>query len=173
MQTDNSIPARTGPKADSIDLVTQTRSLRRKVIFWRRTAWLLLGGLGIIAIILWQRGERHQRTCKLSLEHYYREAANLDLQAQPIGLMEAEWRTMKVPREMLSPYHYNLIALNWRTTPPAGEKLPLAVCRESHALIFDHGRHVLFSGGFVEWCSDDSLAEIVRAAESDDERTSL
>jgi hypothetical protein len=167
MQPDES--KRTAPGAsDSIDLVTQTRSLRRKVIFWRRTAWLLFGGLGILAIIFWQRGEQHRRECRQSLAHYYRESQKLKLRTQPVELLEGEWRSMKCPPEMLSPYHYNLISRNWRTEPAEGEKIPLAVCRESHSLVFIQGRHVLFDDGHIEWRSESHMGDIVRAAERDD-----
>ena len=170
MQESDAKPGPGGQTPDSIDLVAQTRSLRRKMIFWRRIAWLLLGGIGIFALILWQRGELHRRACRTALAYYYAEAEKINLGSLPLETIETDWRALKAPPELMSPHHYNLIARNWRTQPAAGEKLPLAVCRDAHAVLFWQDRHVLYSGGGIEWISESRVHEIVQAALRDDGR---
>lgn len=161
-----------GLKTDSMDLVSQARSLRRKMVFWRRTAWLALGMAGIVLIILWQRGQQHRHVCEQSLRAYFREAQRLDLAKHPPELLEEEWRRINPPGgEMISAHHYNLIVRNWHTKPVAGELLPMAVCGESHASIPRACRNVLMYDGQqvkVFWMAHASLNEIIKSAERDD-----
>ncbi len=161
-----------GYKSDSMDLVSQARSLRRKLVFWRRTAWLALGMACIVLIILWQRGQQHRHACEQSLRGYFREAMRRDLARQPREVLEEEWNRIAPPGgEMISAHHYNLIVRNWHTTPVAGELLPMAVCNVPHASIPRACRNVLMYDGQqvkVFWMADASLGEIIKSAERDD-----
>lgn len=161
-----------GFKSDSMDLVSQARSLRRKLVFWRRTAWLALGMAGIVLIILWQRGQQHRHACEQSIRAYFREAQRLDLTKHPPELLEEEWRRITPPGgEMISAHHYNLIVRNWHTTSVAGELLPMVVCGMPHASLPRACRNVLMYDGQqmkVYWMADASLNEIVKSAERDD-----
>lgn len=166
-------PAKVGGlNSDSMDMVSQARSLRRKVVFWRRMAWLALSMAGIVLIILWQRGQQHQHVCEQSMRAYFREALRRDLAKLPRELLEEEWRRLPPPGgEMITAQHYNLIVRNWHTTPIAGEPVPMAVCATPHASIPRACRNVLMYDGQqvkVFWMADASLNEIVKSAERDD-----
>jgi hypothetical protein len=158
--------------SDSMDLVTEARSLRRRLVFWRRTAWLALGIAGIVLLLMWQRGQQHQRSCRQSLEGHFREAQRRDLKRFPPELLEQEWRQMPpTGGEVLSAHHYNLIVRNWHTTPVPGEPLPMVVCDAPHAAIPFGRRNVLFYDGqtvTVQWLTESAAEPIIQAALRDD-----
>lgn len=152
------------------DLLNETRVLRRRVNFWQRTAWLLLGTLVIFATVIWQRGELRRRECYYSLTGYGEQADKRQLGATSSDMLEAQWLALEPVNAKIAPSHYDLIVRNWQTTPKPGESIPLAVCRESHFLAVSRGRHVLLrdAGGLrVEWRSEGSVEPIVREAAAD------
>jgi len=152
------------------DLVVETRMLRRKLNFWQRTVWLLLGAVVILGTVVWQRGELRRRECFQSLEYFAKLAHDNQLGRQDPAILEQQWQALEPGMAKLSPIHYDLIVQNWLATPKADEKLPLAVCRESHFLMLSRGRHVLFRdvmGEHIEWDPEDAAADIVAKALKD------
>ena len=156
---------------DTMDLVAQTRSLRRKLTFWRRAAWLILGGGAIFAAVVWNRGESHQRVCYAALDHYARLAIKSKLEDQRPEILEQQWQILDQGDTRISAIHYNLIVKNWLSTPKPGESLNLAVCREPHVTLLSQMRHLLRrtdAGISIEWISDEAAAPIVAEALRDD-----
>ena len=152
------------------DLLNETRALQRRVSFWQRTAWMLLGTLVIFATVIWQRGELRRRECAYSLMYYADEAQRDKLGTTSNEMLETQWQSLDPGSAKLAPNHYDLIVKNWQVAPKSGESLPLAVCRESHFLAVSRGRHVLLreTGGFrVEWYSEERAEPIVREAAAD------
>jgi hypothetical protein len=156
---------------DTMDLVAQTRSLRRKLTFWRRLAWLVLGAGAIFVAVLWNRGESHRRLCGAALDHYVKLADKSKLAGQRPEILEQQWQIMEQASTSNPTTHYNLIVKNWQVTPKPGEVLDLAVCREPHFTLLSQMRHVLrrdVSGPSIEWITDEQAAAIVAEAQRDD-----
>jgi hypothetical protein len=158
---------RTPRLPDSMDLTAQTRSLRRKLVFWRRTAWLLLGGIGIFLAVLLNRGMTHQRECFQSLRHYAELAMKTKLGDQNPEILEQQWQSLEMGTVRISPIHYDLIVANWISRPKPGESQPLAICRDAHFSLMGTHRHVLYrdeSGTRIEWMIDESTQHILQEA---------
>jgi hypothetical protein len=163
-------PPRNGNDGAWDDLVVETQMLRRKLNFWQRTVWLLVGAVVILGTVVWQRGELRRRECLQALQYYAEQARRDRLGRQDPAILEQQWQSLNPGPAKLSPIHYDLIVQNWLATPKADEKLPLAVCRESHFLMLSRGRHVLFrdpKGEPVEWMSEDAAMDIVAQALKD------
>ncbi len=152
------------------DLLNETRMLRRRVNFWQRTAWLLLGAAVIVGSVIWQRGELRRRECAKSLSDLATVAFQNKLDHQDRNILEQQWRSIEQSGARLAPVHYDLIVENWMMQPRAGESLPLAVCRETHFLALSRGRNVLLrddKGLRVEWRSEEAVATLVELAARD------
>jgi hypothetical protein len=156
---------------DEPDVLAESRSLQRKLVFWRRAAGLLVGIAVVVLIVFWQRAELRRRTCADSLAYYAKLAQKAHLEKQPPGLLDAQWQSLDqmagAESKPVSPKHYSLIVENWGQTPRPGESLPLAVCNHTHLGLFAQGRNVLFrdaDGYHVEWLSEDRAAPILAAA---------
>ena len=152
------------------DLLQETRVLKRRVNFWQRTAWLLLGALVIFGTVIWQRGELRRRECSYALHDYGETALKRSLGASATDLLESQWQALEPGNGKVSPSHYDLISKNWQLTPKVGERLPLAVCRETHTLAFSRGRHVLYrapDGLSIQWLSEQEAEPILREAMAD------
>jgi len=168
-------PSRPRPAVDANsgeldDLLNETRTLQRRVNFWQRTAWLLLGGVVIVGTIIWQRGELRRRECYQSLDYYAGLARRAQLGRQHPEILEQQWQSFDKGMVKLTAIHYDLIVQNWLATPKPGERLPLAVCRESHFLTLSLGRYVLFhgeDGDRIEWRSEEKAQELVGEAAKD------
>ena len=159
---------------DELDVIARSRTLQRKLVFWRRTAGLLFGLALVVLMVLWQRAELHRKACQDSLTRYAKLAQEAHLEDQPSRLLEAQWEGLgQEPGKDLrsfSPQHYSLIIENWGQKPLPGESLPLAVCRDPHLVLFAQGRYVLFldSNGYrVEWLSEEQAAPIVAATRAE------
>ena len=100
-----------------MDLVAQTRSLRRKLVFWRRVAWLLLGGIVMVAAVVWNRGESHRRVCYQALETLDKLARDTKLSEQRPEILEEQWRSFDSGSTAIPSYHYDLIVHNWQANP--------------------------------------------------------
>ena len=157
--------------AEKDDLLNETRVLQRRVNFWQRTVWLLLGTVVVFGTVIWQRGELRRKQCRLSLQRYAQVAKANQLESQNSAILEQQWQQLidegieKVPS-----IHYDLIVKNWHQTPKPGEMLPLAVCREPHFMAMSRGRHVLYrdvDGFRVEWRSEERAEPIVLEAAAD------
>ena len=158
------------PEGAMDDLLNETRVLQRRVNFWQRTAWLLLGTLVIFATVIWQRGELRRRECAYALLDYGKTALKRQLGSTSSEILETQWQALEPVNAKISPSHYDLIAKNWQVVPKPGEVIPLAVCREAHFLATSRGRHVLLrstEGLKVEWRSEESVEPLVREAASD------
>lgn len=156
--------------SDSMDLVSQTRSLRRKVTFWRRAAWMILGAAAVFLIVFWNRGETRRRECRASLQHYLELAHSAKLATQRADLIELHWNQFEPPTVGLSPMHFDLIVRNWGTLPKAGERIPLAICRDRHITTLSIGRHLLYAtekGLAITWLDEEAAQEYVEDARRD------
>jgi hypothetical protein len=152
------------------DLLNETRMLRRRVNFWQRTAWLLLGAVVVVGSVIWQRGELRRRECGRSLFDLATVAHRHRLESQNRSILEQQWHSTEHAGTKLAPIHYDLIVENWLMKPRAGESLPLAVCREAHFLALSRGRNVLIrddKGLRVEWRSEEAVAPVVELAARD------
>ncbi|RIK67321.1 MAG: hypothetical protein DCC65_07175 [Planctomycetota bacterium] len=155
---------------DSMDLVAQTRALNKKVTFWRRMAWLLIGGVVVFGAVLYSRGETRRRECRESLQHYMELAEKYKLSEQHPELLEQQWDQFETPGGGTSALHYDLIVRNWTQIPKAGESIPLAVCRDRHLTSFSIGRHVLMNtteGYRIVWMKEDDAEHLARQARQD------
>lgn len=158
---------------DSMDLVAQTRALRRKVTFWRRTAWLVIGGAIVFGAVFYSRGETRRRECRESLDHYARMATRFNLAEQHPDILEQQWDEFEQLAGGTSPQHYDLIVRNWAKLPKAREQIPLAVCRDRHVTSVAIGRHVLMKtadGHKLVWMAEEDASNIVREARGDKAR---
>lgn len=165
-----SAPRSTADDGAMDDLLNETRMLRRRVNFWQRTAWLLLGGVVIVGTVIWQRGELRRRECAKSLHDLAVNAFQNKIEHQNRTILEQQWLTTDHSNTTFEPIHYDLVVENWVIQPKPGETLPLAVCRETHFLAFSRGRNVLLrddKGLRVEWRSDEAAAAIVQLAARD------
>lgn len=166
-------PERHRPKAiqdASEDSLSQTQALRRKVIFWRRIAWLALGGASIVLLVIWTRGQTRRQECYAALKAYADMAWKLKLAEQHPSILEQQWQEFDQSALDLSPEHYDLIAKNWAVRPGPNEDIVLAVCRDPHLLVFSSGRHVLKRHGegfIIEWLSEAEAAPIAAEARKD------
>ncbi len=150
--------------------LSQTQALRRKVIFWRRIAWLALGGASIVMLVIWTRGQTRRQECYAALKSYAEMARNLKLAEQHPSILEQQWQEFDQSTLDLSPEHYDLIAKNWAARPGPNEDIVLAVCRDPHLLVFSSGRHVLKRHGdgfIIEWLSESEAAPIAAEARKD------
>jgi len=144
------------------------RSLQRKLTFWRRAAWSVLGLVLIFTIVLWNRAVTHRRNCAGALELYARLANSARLEREPEEILKAQWQDIsrhanEKPRPF-PPSHYLLIVDNWGRVPIAGESIPLAVCSSPHLVLFSYGRHVLYrddKGLHVKWVDEDTVQPIL------------
>lgn len=155
---------------DSMDLVAQTRSLQKKVTFWRRLAWLLFGGVVVFGTIFYSRGETRRRECRESLQFYSQLAQKHNLAEQHPEILEQQWNQFEQAPTGTSPLHYDLIVRNWTQVPKDGESIPLAVCRDRHLTSFAIGRHVLMNttdGYRVVWISEDQAKPLLLQASQD------
>ncbi len=142
---------------------SEVHLLRRRLTFWRRTAWLLAGTFLIVGFVVWQRGNNRRRDCSNALQHYAKLAESSKLAAEPEGVLEVEWQHLDEGSVHQSPTHYFLFVSNWTRVPQGDERLPLAICGSSHRLLFEQGRHVLFRNaeGFqIEWLSEEEAAPL-------------
>lgn len=158
---------------DADELLAETRSLRRRVEFWQRIVWLILGACVILTTVIWQRGELRSRECFQALLYYSGQARRLHLADQHPAIFEQQWQSLEAGPVKITPIHYDLIVENWKITPKPGEILPLAVCRDSHLLLFTQGRHVLLrdeNGMHIEWRSEPDVRPIVDLAAKDNHR---
>jgi hypothetical protein len=159
------------PSDDEPDLLAESRSLQRRLVFWRRVAGLLVGLVAIVLIVLWQRAELRRRTCADSLAYYGKLADAAHLERQPARLLEAQWQTLDqapgAERKIVPSSHYSLVVEDWGQTPRKGESLPLAICNHTHLGLLAQGRNVLYrdtNGSHVEWLDEESAAPVVAAA---------
>lgn len=159
------------PGDDSVDLLTQTQSLRRKVIFWRRMVGLVFGLGAVILVVVWNRGETRRRECRVALKEFGALAEREKLAEQDPGILENQWQQLPPADNGISAAHYDLIVHNWIAKLLPAEELPLAVCRDSHMSTFERGRHVLLNtpGGYnVVWMEERLAAKLAAEARKDD-----
>ena len=153
-----------GLSDDSIE----SRTLRRKLVFWRRVAWSCIGIVLVIVMVLWQRGNARQQECRAALEHYAGFAQSGELASTSPALLRAQWDNQQGEATLhVSPSQYRLITGNWGIAPEPGKRIPLAVRRNALSLLFTKGRHVLFrdeDGYHVEWLSESEARPIVAQA---------
>jgi hypothetical protein len=155
---------------DSLGRVAEARSLQRKLVFWQRTAWLLIGLVLLIVVVAWQRTTVRRRECRQALEHYAGAARTARLDQETTETLASQWRQLGRGPVNYSSRHYALIVHNWLQTLGAEQSLPIVVCRDSHAAVLSRGRHVLFreAGGMrVEWLVEEEAASIVDRARRD------
>jgi len=152
------------------DSIGETQALRRKVVFWRRVAGLALGGVGIVMLVVWTRGQTRQRECHDALLGYAEKARSANLAEQHPDILEQQWQEFEQNAKGIPADHYDLIVKNWVARQgPEGDPV-LAVCRDSHLLVFTSGRHVLkrHGDGFkIEWLSEEAAAPITAEARKD------
>ncbi|MBN2561362.1 MAG: hypothetical protein JXQ75_10580 [Phycisphaerae bacterium] len=157
---------------DSIAFYVEAQGLRRKLIFWRRAAWLLLGIALLISVVVWQRTTVRCRECRRALQHYAEMAHTHHLDQEPAEVLESQWQNFAKGPADLSAAHYALIVQNWLQTPPPGESLPLAICRDSHVGFFTRSRHVLFrddAGRYtIKTLTEDEASPILAQIRQDD-----
>ena len=165
--TENETTSNCSGRHDPNVLRAEGRVLRRKLSFWRRTVWLLLGVIIVVAAVAYQRGIARRSSCKQSLEHFAELANRQRLETAPLELMDAEWRNLDSKTTARLPGHYELIVDNWLRQAVEGESLPLAVCGHAHQFQFSSGRHVLFrevGGDQVRWLAEAEALSIVKQA---------
>lgn len=164
-------PPRDKPTRDSPDdAIAETQALRRKVVFWRRVAWLAVGGAAIVMLVVWTRGQTRQGECSAALSHFAELASIHHLSEQHPAILEQQWQQFDTTVSSIPPEHYDLIVKNWVAAQNPGEDLVLAICRDSHLLLFSSGRHVLKRHGksyAIEWLSEDAAAPIAAEARKD------
>lgn len=160
-----------GPRhGDSMDAVALNRTLSRKVTFWRRAAWLVLGGAAVFGMVFYSRGETRRRECRESLAHYADIAAKVRLFDEDPAILEKQWDQFEQPPNNNSPLHYDLIVRNWIRQPKPGDAVPLAVCRDRHITSLSVGRHVLMNtpnGYKVVWIKDEDALSYLKDARQD------
>lgn len=152
------------------EIANDAIALRRKVVFWRRVVWMILGTVAILLAVLWNRYETRRRECRDALQYDSELAKKVDLAHEHVNILEQQWQLFDSSSKSNSPRHYDLIAQNWAVIPAAGEKVPLAVCADAHLELFSRGRHVLFNtleGMRVDWLSDEEAQPIVEMARKD------
>jgi hypothetical protein len=152
------------------EIANDAIALRRKVVFWRRVVWMILGAAAILLTVVWNRYETRRRECRDTLLYNAELAKKVDLAHEHVSILEQQWQMFDIPSKGSSPRHYDLIARNWAVIPAAGEKVPLAVCADAHLDLFTRGRHVLFNtleGMRVDWLSDEEAQSIVEMARKD------
>ncbi len=153
------------------DFRAEARGLRRRLTFWRRAAWLLLGIVVLVSMLAWQRTTIRRRECRQAFEMYARQAEESSLSQAPAEVMELHWKQFARGSANFPPSHYALIVPNWLRTPGEHESLPLAVCEQSHPGVLKRGRHVLFRDRdrtYIVWMSDAEAAPIMAEAHACD-----
>jgi len=151
---------------DSVDLVTEARRLRRRLNFWRRVAWIAVSAVALVILVVWTRGKLRQDRCLASLKAYLEQAERLGFDNESPELLPLQWLELDVEPTHYPPDHYLLFVQNWLQRPAFGEKLPLAVCRESHPTLITRGRHVLrrtAAGDEIVWLTEEQVAPIAEA----------
>lgn len=155
-----------GPRPDDLlDLRAQSQMLRRKMLFWQRIAWLLVGLVVVSIVVVWQRSEIRRRDCRLALEHYAKLAHEQELRLEPEALLEVQWQHLDQGSVHLSPSHYKLFVQNWLRVPSSDEPVPLVICADPHSTLLGKGRHVLYYGpnGYrIEWLPEKQAVELLR-----------
>lgn len=151
---------------DSMDVVAEARSLRRRLLFWRRSAYLLLGLALVIAVVLGHRTTIRCRECEQSLAHYAAEARRIGLAQQPLEVVVPTWADLDPANVGLSPSHYALFVHNWVQRPLPGEFVPLAICGDSHVRLFNRGRYVLFRDEqrtYIKWIDESEAGSLLKS----------
>ncbi len=156
---------------DEGDFVVVRRSLQRKLTFWRRVVWSVLGIVVICVAVLWNRAANHRHNCSGALEHYARLAEVARLENESVQIIEEQWQNLtrqdKGKPHLFPPSHYLLIVENWGQKPGTGESLPLAVCNSPHLVLFSYGRHVLYrdvNGFHVKWLDEEGVQSLLAKA---------
>lgn len=156
---------------NELEAIAASRSLQRKLTFWRRMAWSLAGVAAICAAVLWSRSANHRHNCAAALEDYAQLAQDAHLEREAEQILREQWKNLhRQGGGKLRPFlpsHYSLIVENWGQIPQAGESLPLAVCSSPHLVLFSYGRHVLYrdaDGFHVKWVAEETAAPIVANA---------
>lgn len=145
----------------------EARSLRRRVLFWRSIAGLLLLGITLAAALFTLRRIGLRDRCRLALEHFARSAIAARLADAPLETRVLQWQTIDAANESYYPSHFRIFPGNWRTTTTEPERTPLAVCEESHGIILDTGRHVLYRENgqlVVDWVTESAAGEMAEQA---------
>ncbi len=169
MQNSHSDLKMTGA-GDSVDLRTEARSLRRKVVFWRRAAFFLLGSVALFLVVAWQRTTVRRRECQQAITHFAEEARISKLDQVAVELLESQWEHLAKGPVKLEASHYEVFVQNWLQTPASGKSLPLAICRSSHPGILARGRHLLSRderGMHIEWLAEEEAAPIAARTRRD------
>lgn len=131
---------------------------------------MVLGTAFVIVAVVWNRYETRRRECRDTLASYAEMAKKSDLAHEHTGILEQQWQEFETPPNGNSPRHYDLIVLNWTVVPKEGEKVPLAICADTHLELLTRGRHVLFntSEGFqIEWLPEEEAQPILEKALKD------
>jgi len=152
---------------DLAALSAEAQARRRRRSFWRRVGWLLVGVVVVVGVVFWQRGLSRREACRLALKRYARLAEEEDLGTLPPQFLYQQWRSLPIGSAHQPASHYMLVTGNWLLSPGGGEKLPLAVCREPHWVLFVRGRHVLYrtaGGEHIEWVPEERVTAIVEEA---------
>jgi len=155
---------------DLIALSAEAQIRRRRRSFWRRVGWPMVGVVVVVVVVFWQWGLSRREACRQALKRYARLAEEEDLGTLPPQLLYQQWRSLPLGSAHQPASHYLLVTGNWLLSPGAGEKLPLAVCREPHWVLFVRGRHVLYrtaDGEHIEWVPEERVAAIVEEATKD------
>lgn len=155
----------TRPTDDSMDVVAEARSLRRRLLFWKRAAYLLLGLALVIAVVLGNRTTIRCRECEQALTHYAELVSKARLEQQPPEVVVSVWADLDPGEVALSPGHYALFVQNWFQPPGPEETRPLAMCGDSHVRLLNRGRHVLYRDAqrtFVRWVDEDEAQRLLK-----------
>ena len=155
---------------DTVDIAAQARSLRRKLLFWRRVLLFVVGVAIIVVLVAWQRTTIRMRECAQALQHYAELAKASTLELGPPEAFEAQWQRLPKDRLSVSASHYSPLVQNWVRRAGPGEALPLAVCRDSHVVFLTRGRHVLYRDDqrdYVKWISEEQAEDILKGIRSD------
>jgi hypothetical protein len=148
----------------------ETQRLRRRVAFWRRMAGVLAGGIALVLFVAWNRSQVRRHECRASLELYALEAKEANLTAQHPGILEAQWQNLPPMSSGFAPQHYDLIVSNWAIEPGPDDRVPLAVCRDSHTALFSRGRNTLAhtsKGIGVFWARSETADRLATDAAKD------
>lgn len=152
------------------EIANEAIALRRKVIFWRRAVWLVLGTAAVFVVVVWNRYETRRRECRETLIAYGEMAKGFDLAHEHASILEQQWQEFEQPPNGQSPRHYDLIVRNWPIIAKEGERVPLAVCADPHLDMFTRGRYVLYStadGYKVHWLPEEEARPIIEKARAD------
>jgi hypothetical protein len=153
---------------DAEQLVAEARSLRRRLLFWKRLGFFVLGLALFLAFLSWQRTTIRCRECVEALQRYTGMAQQARLETSVAETLQSQWEHFARGPVKLDAAHYLLIPENWRQIPAAGESLPLAICRDSHVSFIARGRYVLYRDAqshiTIKWLSEEEAAPILARA---------